>query len=439
MTLQQLVEAARKAVLEGKLDEAQKYTAQAKALKEIDGLIPTEAKDSPEIAAMKAKLADYDAKWAKLEAEPATNKAGYLTVTEDETDKKAKQPWETLGTFLKAVHIATVSPGRTDDRLKAQKAILGASEGVPADGGYLVQPSFSDQLFTLEHAPDEIVRRTRRFPVGANNNGLIINAVDETSRATGSRWGGVQAYWAAEGDSVTATKPKFRQIKMELNKLMAVMYATDEILADAAQLEAVARVAVPEELSWMLANEFFRGTAAGRPRGILNSAALVTVSKETGQAAQTILFENIVKMWSRMWGRSRASANAAWLINQDIEPQLYSMSLAIGTGGVPVYLPPGGLNTSPYGTLMGKPVIPIEQASTLGTVGDISLVDWSQYLSIDKGGVKEASSMHVAFLTDQMAYRWTYRVDGEPGWRTTLTPANGSNTQSPFVTLAERA
>lgn len=435
MTYQQLIEAARKAILDNKMDEARKLTEQAKALKELDGLAGVG--ESDDVKALQAKLAEYDKKWAKLEAEPAHNKAGYVTVTEDETDKKAAQPWETLGTFLKAVVVAATRPGMTDERLKAQKAVLGASSGVPSDGGFLVQQGFSDQLFMLEHAPDEIVRRTRRFPVGANNNGLKINAVDETSRATGSRWGGVQAYWAAEGDSVTATKPKFRQISMELNKLMAVMYATDEMLEDAAQLEAVARVAVPEELSWMLANEIIRGTAAGRPRGILNSSALVTVSKETGQAAATILFENVIKMWSRLWARSRA--NAIWAINQDIEPQLYSMSLAIGTGGVPVYLPQGGLNSSPFATLMGRPVVPIEQASTLGTVGDIMLLDMGQYLTIDKGGVKEASSMHVAFLTDQMAFRWTYRVDGEPGWRTTLTPANGSNTQSPFIALASRA
>lgn len=423
MTFEQLVAAARKAVAEGNTVLATQYTAQAKALKGID--------DVAELASLR----DFK---AAVEGEPANNKAGYrVDVVEDETDKKAKQPWETLGSFLKAVHVAAISPGRTDDRLKAQKAVLGSNEGVPSDGGFLVQPNQATELFMIEHAPDEIVKRARRFPVGANNNGLKINAVDETSRATGSRWGGVQVYWAAEGDTVTATKPKFRQIVLELNKLMALMYATDEILEDAAQLEAVARVAVREELSWELSNQFLRGTGAGKPRGILNSPALVTVSKETGQAAATLVYENVVKMWSRLHARSRA--NAVWYINQDVEPQLMTLSLVIGTGGVPVYLPPGGLSGSPYGTLFSRPIVPIEQASTLGTVGDINLIDMSQYLTIDKGGVKEASSMHVAFLTDQMAFRWTYRVDGESGWRSALTPANGSNTQSPFITLAARA
>lgn len=426
-TLQELIEAARKAILAGNLEEAETLTKQAKALQAIEAITPVE---NPELKALREFK-------EKVEAEPAVKTGGSLVVVEDETDKIAKKPWKSLGEQLGAIYVAATKPYQTDERLKAQKAILGASEGVPSDGGWLVQPNYADGIFTLEHAPSEIIKRVRRFPVGPNNNGLVINAIDETSRATGSRWGGVQAYWAAEGDTAAATKPKFRQIKLELNKILAFMYVTDELLQDQSQLEAIANTAVTEEITMMVENAVFRGTGAGQLSGILNDASLVTVSKETGQAAATIVFQNIIKMWARLWSRSRA--NSVWLINQDIEPQLYSMSLAIGTGGVPVYLPPGGLSSSPYGTLMGRPVVPVEHASTLGTVGDIMLVDLSQYLAIDKGGVQSASSMHVAFLTDQMCYRWTYRADGKAGWRTALTPANGSATQSPFVALATRA
>jgi hypothetical protein len=51
------------------------------------------------------------------------------------------------------------------------------------------------------------------------------------------------------------------------------------------------------------------------------------------------------------------------------------MSMVIGTGGVPVYLPPGGLSHAPFGTLMGRPVMPLEFCETLGTEGDIVLAD----------------------------------------------------------------
>ena len=116
-----------------------------------------------------------------------------------------------------------------------------------------------------------------------------------------------------------------------------------------------------------------------------------------------------------------------------------AMSLGdCGTGGVPAYLPPGGLSDTPYARLKGRPVIPVEYCATLGTVGDIILADLSEYRLID-AAMQNASSMHVAFTTNEMAFRVTYECDGQSRWKSALTPFKGSNTLSPFVALATRA
>ena len=192
-----------------------------------------------------------------------------------------------------------------------------------------------------------------------------------------------------------------------------------------------------EEFGFKVDDALINGNGAGQPLGILSSNCLVTVAKESGQAASTVVVENIVKMWARMWARSRQ--NAVWLINQDIEPQLYTMSLSVGTGGVPVYMPANGVSGSPYSTLFGRPVIPIEQCQTLGTKGDIYLADFSQYLIIDKGGMDSATSIHVRFIYDETVYRFVLRIDGQPIWNSALTPYKGSSTLSPFVALATRS
>ena len=141
-------------------------------------------------------------------------------------------------------------------------------------------------------------------------------------------------------------------------------------------------------------------------------------------------------MYSRMWGASLP--NAVWLINQNILPQLLTMSMAVGTAGIPVYSPANGDSEAPFGTLMGLPIIPAEYCETLGTEGDIIFADFSQYLVIDKG-VDSVNSMHVRFLTDESVFRLVYRVDGEPAWRVPVTPYKGTATQSPFITLQTRA
>jgi len=189
----------------------------------------------------------------------------------------------------------------------------------------------------------------------------------------------------------------------------------------------------------MIDDAIINGTGAGQPLGVLNSGCLVTVSKEAGQPAATILAENVIKMWARMWSKSRK--NAVWFINQDIEPQLYTMSLAVGTGGIPVYMPAGGLADAPYGRLMGRPVIPIEQCQTLGTLGDVILADLSQYMLADKGGIQAASSIHVRFVYDETTFRFVYRVDGQPVRASAITPYKGGagNSLSSFVVMETRS
>lgn len=345
-----------------------------------------------------------------------------------------KNKFKSVGEQLGSVARAQLGHG-TDPRLA--RSALGAGESDPSAGGFAVQTDFATSILTRAYEQGQFLSRTFRLTVGSNSNGIKIPGVDETSRATGSRWGGVQSYWVAEGNAPTASRPKFRIIELDLKKLASVWYMTDELLADAPALSQIADMAFSQEIAFMTEDAMFRGTGAGQPQGILAAPCKVKVSKETGQAAKTIVFENIQNMWARLWARSWN--DAVWFINQDCLPQLNAMTMVVGTGGVPVYLPPGGLSQGPFGTLMGRPVIPVEYCETCGTEGDIVLCDWSQYILADKNGVQQATSMHVQFLTDQMAFRIIYRVDGEPTWHKDLTPYKGTNTVSPFVTLATRS
>lgn len=322
----------------------------------------------------------------------------------------------------------------------------GLGEGVDSDGGFLVQKDLVAGLLTPMWNSGEVAQRVRRISVGPNANGVVMNGVDETSRANGSRWGGVRAYWTGEAALITASQPKFRQIKMELEKLTALCYATSEMLADSTMLQSVISQAFLDEMTFKFEDGVFNGTGSGMPLGILNSGCVITVSKEGSQAAGTVLAQNIVKMWARLPARLRG--NAAWYINQDVEPQLFQLSIPVknvaGTENVGgfqsppvIYIPPGTAGKQ-YGLLMGRPVIPVEYCATVGTAGDIVLGDLSTYLAIDKNNVDQQTSIHVRFLYDEMAYRFIYRANGQPIWNSAITPYKGSNTLSPFVVLESR-
>lgn len=322
----------------------------------------------------------------------------------------------------------------TDPRLV--RAPTGAGEADPTSGGFLVQTDFSTAIWMRVYELGQIMSRVNKIPISANANGLKIPAINEITRANGGRYGGVVSTWLGEGTAIPTSKPAWRTVDFNLKKLSSLMYLTDELMKDSTALSSVAGLAYSEEIMFMVEDAIYEGTGAGQPLGFQTSPCNIVVPKKTGQAAGTILRENIDEIWRRMWSRSRQ--NAVWTINQDCEPQLNQLNQAVGTGGVLVYCPPGGVSSAPYATLYGRPVVTLEYNSTVGTAGDIALVDFSQYTLVDKGGIDFAQSMHFSFNTDEMVLRMTYRVDGKPMWNQALAPFKGLNTVSPYVTLATR-
>jgi HK97 family phage major capsid protein len=191
----------------------------------------------------------------------------------------------------------------------------------------------------------------------------------------------------------------------------------------------------PEAIAWFEDIAFIDGSGVGEPLGFLNSPAMVSVSKETGQAATTIVWENLVKMYSRMLPSSLN--NAVWIAHIDTFPELATMSLSVGTGGSAIWLS-NGVGAPPM-SILGRPVIFSEKMETLGTAGDIVLADLSHYLIGDRQAIQADTSPHYRFQTDMTSMRFIERVDGRPWLQSAITPQTGSNTLSPFVQLATRS
>jgi HK97 family phage major capsid protein len=345
----------------------------------------------------------------------------------------------TLGEFLQAVaeHSKTGGGalGVLHPRLEA--SVTGLGETFPSIGGFLVQNELARQMIMRVYDTGRVASRVQRLPLAkSNSSGLKINTLDEDSRADGSRWGGAQAYWAKEADAATGTTPKFRQIQLELQKLIGLCYVTDELLEDSGALDIVVSRVFTEEILFKLEDSIFNGSGVGEPLGIVYSAATYTVEADSGDVGATISAKDVLNMWSHLWPPSRQ--DAAWFVNSDVEPQLYPLALGSATAANLLYTPPGQ-SGSRFGLLLGCPVIPVEYCAALGTPGDIVLADLGEYALIDKGTPTKSYSIHVNFLTDENVFRFVYRVDGQPTWKKPLTPKYGTNQQAPFVMLSARS
>lgn len=309
----------------------------------------------------------------------------------------------------------------------------------PEQGGALIPPEFATKLLTKGFENSNFLRRCTKVPMARNQ---ITLPFQEDFTHTTYLHGAMMAYWLDELAGKTPTKPKFGKVTMRLNKLCILIYSSDELLEDSPiSMEPLLMKKSIDVFGWKTDEAVIRGTGAGQPLGVLaaGNAAKIAVSKLGGQAAATIKAENIADMWSRMFSMSKR--NSIWVGNDDIFPQLFRMSIAVGTGGSVVYMPAGGLSGAPYETLMGKEIVWTEHASALGAEGDLSLIDFGEYLVGQKrgagAGIQFAKSIHLMFLYDQTAFRYVIRLDGQPWWPKVFTPKRGS-TRSPFVTLAIR-
>ncbi|HET6912062.1 MAG TPA: phage major capsid protein [Rhodanobacteraceae bacterium] len=346
----------------------------------------------------------------------------------DRAEADPKRGFASFGDFAQAVRGADLRNGAMDRRLNAAAPSTYANEASGADGGYLIPPEFSQQIFTLSLGDDAFLTMTDNTDV--NGNGMVFPK-DETTP-----WGtdGVRAYWQAEAAQATATKPKYGTSALRLHKLMALTPVTDELMEDARALDSYLPGLVARSVRWKTNEAILFGDGAGKPLGAFSGSAAIVQAKENAQAASTVALNNILKMIARLPPGS--FPKAVWLVTPDALPALFGLTL----GNYPIYLPiNAGAQGSPYGTLMGRPIIVTQHAAAFSSQGDIALVDLSYYRTITKaGGIKTATSMHLYFDADATAFRATFRVDGQPKIVNPITQAKGSNTLSPFIQLGAR-
>lgn len=320
---------------------------------------------------------------------------------------------------------------------KLQRIRNAFSSTVPSEGGFLIPETVRSEILRVSLETSIVRPRARTIPMETLR--VPFPAIDTTSNVS-SVYGGIVGYWTEEGGALTDSSPSFSRVVLEAKKLTAYTAVPNELISDSpSSLQAFMDEVFPEALAFYEDDAFMNGNGVGMPQGFINCPASVQVSAETGQPSTTIVWENIVKMYSRML--PVALNRAVWVAAIDTFPQLATMALSVGTGGGPVWIGGWSQNgdSAPPVTILGRPVLFTEKAPALGTTGDINFVDLGFYLIGDRQVMSAMSSPHFKFQNDQTAYRVIERVDGQPWIQSAITPRNNSsNTLTPFVQLASR-
>ena len=336
-----------------------------------------------------------------------------------------------LAEFAKSIWHRTDRDAKLQARLHRVRNAF--SSDVPSEGGFLIPEALRAEILSLSLETGIVRPRARVVPMETLT--VPYPSIDSTSNVS-SVHGGIVTYWTEESGTLTRSSAKFGRIVLSAKKHTAYAVVPNELISDSlgSFLQFIS-TAFPEAISFGEDRKYFNGNGVGEPLGFMNSPAMIAITKESGQAADTIVWENVVKAFSRMLPTSLN--RAVWIVAPDTFPELATMALSVGTGGSAVWLNNGA--EGPPMTILGRPVIISEKAEKLGDAGDVNLVDFAYYLIGDRQAMTASSSEHKEFDTDSTAFKFIQRVDGRPWLQSAITPANNSaNTLSAYVQLAAR-
>ena len=285
------------------------------------------------------------------------------------------------------------------------------------------------------------------------NREWAVPAVQETSRATGSRYGSIKATWGL-GDTVIppSVDSKVARINFTNNRLLIYTVLTRDVWEDSDILEEWINYTALSEVRFMLDYAIVNGISGvtAAPPGIINSPGTVTIAKQSGQGGGTIQAINI----DQCGPRSRlGQLDAVFLANSDTLQAIDQLAVS-GQWSESIYIPSGKYG-APYGLIKGRPLIPCEACPVIGTPGDI--IAWgprdtlltylrpptwvgavSVAVDVPPGpfktgmiGLAEAAlerrmSEHPLFLNDELACIFKLRADVHSLYSSTCTNINGA-------------
>jgi HK97 family phage major capsid protein len=332
----------------------------------------------------------------------------------------AKKEFESIGEFLFA---ATMNPN--DQRLVWHDRDVQGEQRMDTGtkGGFAVPTQFIGTIRQAGHASAVIRPRAEVIPAGSPpDSAVTIPALDQS---TTNMRGGVEVNWIGEGGTKPDTDADFREIKLEPQEVAGTIKVTDKLLrnwgAASPFLEGQLRNAVVQAEE----SAFMKGNGVGKPLGILNSGALITVARDT---ANLVKFVDIAAMFSQL----KMGGSQVFIANQSILPQL--INLVDGDGRL---IWQSSAQSGIAGTLMGYPVLYSENSPVLGTTGDLLLADLSHYLIKDGSGPFVASDGGIVnFTSNKTLIKIFFNVDGQP-WLKSPLKGDDAREYSPFVALTD--
>jgi HK97 family phage major capsid protein len=379
------------------------------------------------------------------------NLAGGISTRPRWEDDKDKYGFNDQRDYLNAVVnlYRTRNPDSADPRLKrAVMDAIGSDEFSKANWeaqGIMVPRGFISTVMQIEPEADRLSAAMTRVTMTAPVVDIPCR-VDKDHRT--SVTGGFNVYRGKETAAPSMTKTAMELVSLKAHEINGAAAVTYQLMSDSPlSIADIIDQGLRQEARSFRMDELLNGNGIGRPLGMLNAnnAALLTVLRENGQAAGSIVSGlNVLKMRKRVWGYE----NAVWLAPLDLYDTIFTLVIeSPNNAGITklFYSSTGGEMPD---TLLGRPIIWTEYMPGISTGNDGNVIsEWNegflacvnptQMLFGERGTGTVTRSIHVRFLEREEVFLFTAFDDARPWWKSTFQPKNGGLTLSPFVVLSK--
>lgn len=321
--------------------------------------------------------------------------------------------------FGEFIRLIAANPG--DERLVPLN-IRAMSAEAGATGGFLIPSEWSSMLsdeVDYTSIVRQYVRSAPRTPERPDAE-IDLPLLDYTK----GRFGGVEVGWIGEGQAKPESEAAFQELHLRPKEVAGYTELTDKLIRNVPGISTLLASLFSQALAQTMDDAYLNGDGVNCPLGVLGHPACISVARK---GAGLVAYDDLVNMIARSRGRAKR-----WVISQTVIAQI---AMATLPGGLtPLWTPSFG----EWGSVLGFPVDVWEAAPTLGSLGDILLVDWSYY--VVKDGVElsvDVSSSHAEnFIANRSVLKAFAGTDGQPWLKAPITLADGATTVSPFVALA---
>jgi len=355
--------------------------------------------------------------------------------TQAEVRSTIVRAFPSIGAYIRA---ATRGPSdsREAEALKFVDQYTRTITGSTNGGEYLLPLTQVPEIFSVDNAQPGLLQYARRYSVPGRSLRIPYLVQDEGTTVLNRPMAGKIANVTIVGEGATkpTREPTFGQRLLTMYKYAAITQFGDELLSDdfTGELPAEVTAAVGGQIMNKLNEDVtIDGTGSSQPLGALNSSntALILVNRAT---ANTFKAADAFAMYER----HTHGPNSVWMISRRELAQLFALQTTNNTMVTWI----SNLRDKPQMLLLGLPVIVSDLLPTLGTAGDVALVNPDFYALGIRQALTVESSIHYAFVNDVTTYRFVARGGGIPLPTSTYAykidaSGNKVDAHSPFVAL----